>query len=376
MASSNTARALVWAALAGQVAFVAAWVVAGALEPGYDHLRQGLSELAARDAAHPWIVTAGITALGASVAALAGALSIVLPRRRGAVVLLFGATALGIVLSGVWQLDCAASVDQRCEAAWDAGRVSWEHKAHLWASLAAQVALLFTPFALARALWPGTVAAAALGAGSTGLAIAVLGLAAFVVAPDAGGLIGRAQIAVLHAWVLIVAVGVLHATRRPPSPGPLIAVRPRDFLARAWTGRGEFVLRPFVLGRVFAQRFEAHREATWISERVWRIDDEAHFAGGGVERRQMYCEFSADDHVRITAGDLPDGADVLLEEAGFRIVPFRMTYPLGPLPALVRCVDRSRVEPDGTFVNSFDVRTVGLPIPLARVTFRVRPAGD
>jgi hypothetical protein len=54
-----------------------------------------------------------------------------------------------------------------------------------------------------------------------------------------------------------------------------------------------------------------------------------------------------------------------------------VAWPIGPLPFLVRCRDRSYLEPDGTFVNEFDAVTVGIPIPLARVTFRVRPvAGE
>ena len=50
-----------------------------------------------------------------------------------------------------------------------------------------------------------------------------------------------------------------------------------------------------------------------------------------------------------------------------------MAWPIGPLPVLVRCRDLSYFEPDGTFVNVIDVRGLGIPIPLARVTFRVRP---
>jgi hypothetical protein len=79
--------------------------------------------------------------------------------------------------------------------------------------------------------------------------------------------------------------------------------------------------------------------------------------------------------VRLTADDLPDGADVQLEEGGFRLPDFRMAWPIGPLPVLLRCVDRSYVEPDGTFVNRIDVCTLGPRIPLARVTFRMRPDG-
>jgi hypothetical protein len=366
-------RGLVWLTFAGYAAFVVSWVVAGTLEPHYSHLEQGVSELAARNAAHPWIVTAGIAALAVSLGALGAALAPVLPRRRALPVALFAAAAVATALVAAFQLDCGMAVDHRCEQLWRAGQLSWHQDAHLWADFAGQVLLLFTPFALARSLWPGTVAMVALGAGVTGVVIALLSFAAYNVPGVAGGLVQRAGLGVLLVWVVTVGVGILHATRRPSRPGRLVSVRPRDFLARGWTGDGELVLRPFFLGRLFAQRCEATRASTPVSEQVWRIDDRADFGGGRSESRQMYADFVAGDHVRLTAGDLPDGADVWLEEGGFRISDFRMAWPIGPLPVTVRCVDRSYVEPDGTLVNRIDVCTLGPRIPLARATFRVRP---
>ena len=64
MAGRSTARALVWCALAGQLLFAAAWIVAGALEPSYSNVSQPVSALSARDAAHPWIVIAGLALSG------------------------------------------------------------------------------------------------------------------------------------------------------------------------------------------------------------------------------------------------------------------------------------------------------------------------
>jgi uncharacterized protein DUF998 len=368
----STARLLVWLAFAGQALFVASWVIAGALEPHYTHVEQGVSELAAANAAHPAIVTAGIVTLGLSLVALAIALGLVLPRRRALPVALFAATGGAILLTGLFPLDCGIGTDRHCRALWEAGRLSWHEDAHLWSDLAAQSLLLLTPFALARALWPGTAAAQALAAGAIGVGIAAIPLIAYGVPGSAGGLIQRAGLGVVHVWVLIVGAGILWATRAGPRTSGLIPMRPREFLARSWTGEGELVLRPFLIGRLFAQRVEARRESHWISDQVWRIDDEAYFGDGRFERRQMYCEFVSEDHVRLTADDLVDGADVWLEPEGFRLSEFRMAWPVGPLPLMVRCVDRSYFEPDGTFVNTIDVYTLGPRIPVARVTFRMR----
>ena len=77
--------------------------------------------------------------------------------------------------------------------------------------------------------------------------------------------------------------------------------------------------------------------------------------------------------MHVTGGDLPDGVDVWIEESGYRVTPFRFVFPIGPLFVPGRCRDRSTVLPDGTLVNEFEVVTLGVPIPFARLTFRVRP---
>lgn len=365
---SSTARGFVWIALAAQLAFVAAWVVAGALQPGYSHVQQGISELGADSAAHPLIVNAGLVALGIGVAAVGIALFAALPSRLACA--LFVCAGLALMAAGLIPLECGLNNDA-CERMWRAGQLGWREDAHLWAALAAQAFIGLTPFALARALWPGPAAPLALGAGAVAVA---LGAGSFLLAavhdsPD--GLVQRVGLVVVHLWVLVVGAAVLHALRSPPAPGPLVRLRPRDFFAREWTGSGELVVAPFPFWRRFPQRMEARRSSTWISEHVWRIDDEARFGPDRVQRRRMFCQFVSPERVEITGGDMPDGAVVLVEEEGFRTVPFRMRFPLGPVGVPVRVHDVSRVEPDGTLVNAFEARMLGVTI--AVTTFRVRP---
>ena len=375
MGGRSTARTLVWVAFAAQAAFFASWIVAGALEPHYSHVQSYVSELAAQNATHPWIETIGIAALGLSLIALGAALPAALPRRRALPALAFVAAGVVAGLAAAFPLDCSTTIDHHCKALQDAGDLSWHHYAHLWLGLANTIFLVLTPFALARALWPGTTAAVLLSAGSTGVGIAVLSFVGGGAPGAAAGLIQRLGLVVVLVWVVIVGVWVLWATRGARRTSGLIPMRPREFLARSWNGEGVLVLRPFFLGRLFAQRVEARRESVWISERVWRIDDEAYFGDGRFERRQMYCEFVSDSHVRLTANDLPDGADVWLEPEGFRLSEFRMAWPVGPFPLIVRCSDRSFFEPDGTFVNRIDIYSLGIRIPVARVTFRMRSSG-
>jgi hypothetical protein len=367
---AGVARKLAWAALAGQLVFIASWVVAGALQPGYSHVDQGVSELGARGAEHPLIVNAGLVVLGLTFVALGVALLAVLPSRLTAGLLV--ASGVAVIASGVIRLDCGLS-DARCEGLWRAGDLSWHESGHLWAGLAMRVLLVLTPFALAWALSPGPLGLLAAGAGFAGMAI---GVGAFLLygGDNAGdGLIQRFEFLVLHLWVLIVATGILYATRRAPAPGRLVRLRPRDFFAAEWSGEGSLVAWPFFLWRRLARPFEARRSSTWLSERLWRIDDEAGYAPDRVQRRRMYCEFVDENRIEITAGDLPEGASVHIEEDGYRMTPFRMDFPIGPLAIPIRVHDVSRVDPDGTLLNTFEARSLVFGLPLARVTFRVRP---
>jgi hypothetical protein len=217
------------------------------------------------------------------------------------------------------------------------------------------------------------VAPLAAGAGLTGIAIGVGTFFLYGNDSAGDGLLQRFEFAVMHLWVLIVAAGILHALPRPRAPGQLVRLRPRDFFAAEWSGDGTLVARPFFLGRRLAQPFEARRTSTWISDRLWRIDDEARFAPDRAQRRRMYCEFLSEDRIEITAGDLPEGAVVHIEEDGYRVTPFRMDFPIGPVTIPIRVHDVSRVEPDGTLLNIFEARALVSGLRLARVTFRVRP---
>jgi hypothetical membrane protein len=364
-------RSLAWAALAGQAVFIASWIAAGALQPGYSHIDQGVSELGAANAAHPWIVNAGTVVLGLSIAALAPAVRAVLERRRAAAVAaaLFAAAGALLALTGVFNLDCGLSRDS-CLARLHAGELSWRTYAHLWSGLGFDLALALTPFALARALWPRPSGMLALAAGVNGVVVlaVIQGLAAAEV--DGLGLVERLGLAVVHLWVSIVATGVLHSTRRATQPSAPAPLRPREFFEGSWSGEGVLVPWPFCVWRRFPVRFHARREFTWLTDEAWLMDDVASFRSGWVESRRRFFQLVAPDRIHVTADDAPDGTDLLLEEGGYRIAPYRFLVAVGPLRFALWCREEHRLEPDGTIVDAMRLRWHGLPV--ARITIRAR----
>ena len=221
-------RALAWLAIAAQVAFVAGWVVAGALEPGYSPVRSYVSELGRRGAAHPWIFDLSVVVWGAGFIALGSALALTLRTRRWARVApaLFVVAGVCAILDAPLRLDCAATISHICRVRETAGSLSWREYGHVWASFGIELSLLLTPFALARSLWPGSLARLVLG-GALVVAIALLllaGLGGWIGAHSPyswdAGLWQRIWLAVVHGWVLICAAALLLEAR---ATGPSVS---------------------------------------------------------------------------------------------------------------------------------------------------------
>ena len=352
---------------------MAAWIVLGALEDGYSHLDHHVSELGAEGAANPDLMNAAIVVLGLGIAALAPALVRVLPSRPAARVAagLFLLSGLAIIVAGPLNADCSNAVDATCQERWDEWDVDTAAKIHAWASLVAQLLFLATPFALARALWNRPVAAPTLASGIAGLGLTVAVTVLFGIdhAPD--GFTQRLGLAALHAWVILVAIGILWETRRPPVLPPATPARPSDFFSGSWEGEGGLVPWPYFFWRRFPQRLRVRRDATWLTDEVWYLDDRAWLADGTlVQYRRVFCVLEAPDRLHITSDPLLDGTEILFEEGGYRIRPYRVAVPVGPVHFGVSVRDSATVE-DGTLVNTLRVSWFGLPV--ARVELRARP---
>src|SRR5947209_10729356 len=79
-------RPLAWFALAAQAAFVAAWIVGGALQRRYSAAHSYVSALAAHGMRDPGVVIAAFVVIGFALAGLGAALRPVLPRCPAALI--------------------------------------------------------------------------------------------------------------------------------------------------------------------------------------------------------------------------------------------------------------------------------------------------
>jgi hypothetical membrane protein len=204
-------RALSWFAIFAQALFVAGWIVGWLLEPGYSPVRMYISELGRQGAAHPWIFEASIAIWGIGFIALATAMLPALRTRPWARVApaLFVLAGVFAMLTAVLRLDCADSVSRVCKARQTAGTLSWHHYGHMWTALGIQIALLLTPFALARTTWPSRLARLML---LGGVAVALLLGVDFLANFNQDGSVGlgqRMQLLIAHGWVILCAAALI-----------------------------------------------------------------------------------------------------------------------------------------------------------------------
>jgi hypothetical membrane protein len=204
-------------AASGPLAFMVAWVIASALQSGYDPARDAESALAALGADHPWITITGELLLGAGTVALAAGLATTLPGRDVAVGSALLLTAgVAIVVQALAREDCVSQLAS-CAARERAGDVSWHHTLHGMASGLAFFALPGASLVLARPFrihrhWHALAAYSVITA-----ILGLLALVTFVGTADTswGGLSEGVFITVLLAWIVVVGIRL---SQRPPVP--------------------------------------------------------------------------------------------------------------------------------------------------------------
>lgn len=141
------------AAAVGVGGFFGASIIAGALDPGYDPVREAISALAATDAEHAGVMIGGF--LLAAVAQACTAIALwqrfagVRPGRIAAVLVMLAAPAL--VVCGLARQDCSERLTS-CIDHGAAPLASTHFWVHQYVSLALFLALTVAQFLLARAL--------------------------------------------------------------------------------------------------------------------------------------------------------------------------------------------------------------------------------
>ena len=239
-ARTDLIRWLAIDSIAAQAIWLVIVVVGGLLEPGYSMVRDAVSVLGARDAAHPWLFDVGVAIWG--VGLLFAALALLLdsppglhgPRRwLGPGLIAF--TGIAQILDGFpFPADCRWTIDTTCRARELAGELSWQHYAHGITYFFGAIALQLSVFAMAWRFrgderW-GRLDLLALAGGVLGTLI-VGGLFLLGSNEPGGdyGLVQRFALAAGGFWILILTIGLLIVYSRTAiarEPGSVSAAHP------------------------------------------------------------------------------------------------------------------------------------------------------
>ena len=215
-------------AIAGPIAFTLAWLVGGLVQDEYSIRQEDISALAALDAQHGWIMTAGFLLLGVGTVALAAGLASTLkyPSARVGSVLLMVA-GIGIAVAGLARNDCSSEL-LACVIRVDAGEVSWHHTVHDTVSLVIFLALIAAPLVDARAFGRDNhwrpLRTYSIVTGSLGFVLLVLYVSQ--VADPWNGIMQRIFVSVLFVWIAVAGFRLSLAGRIQTDAGSVSGAGP------------------------------------------------------------------------------------------------------------------------------------------------------
>src|SRR5436190_12954346 len=234
-------RGLAITAIVGSWLFTVDWLVAPLWQDHYSVIDQAVSEMGGNTANLPWLLNAGIVAMGVALLACAAAVWMVLPRNGWRPLISAPLAVAGVagVVSAFATMDCSTTVNRACFDRAVAGTASWHEYAHSWAYVVGGVALTISSLAVAGALRRRRPLLAIAPAVGGGLGIA-LWVTEFTADPKFDphmhyGIYQRIGLLVSAGWVQLLAAAVLirlEEKRRASSPAWASAAPPTWSAAR------------------------------------------------------------------------------------------------------------------------------------------------
>jgi hypothetical protein len=144
----------------------------------------------------------------------------------------------------------------------------------------------------------------------------------------------------------------------------------REVFSRPWEGEAT-ISKPWWL-RWFPvpSRFRFRTEVANVTPAGWDIHDTTSFPGGATTRRTMRCEPIGRGRLRLSAGDMPGGAEITVTPDGFRFTPYTIATPvLGRIRVPLRYLDEVRLETETSLLDTIEIHFLGVRV--ATITMRL-----
>ena len=156
------------------------------------------------------------------------------------------------------------------------------------------------------------------------------------------------------------------------TPNPLT---PRAFFDGEWSGEGAIVLLPPFGWLVPPWTFSFSARPTWLSDRIWMVDEEYQFGNGETLRRRMFVVHVSPTVLHVTADDMPLGADIILNAHGFRFSPYQILALRWGRRWRLRCNDVNVVDEAGVVHDRIRFYFAGILVGTLTLKSTVRRSG-
>jgi hypothetical protein len=143
-----------------------------------------------------------------------------------------------------------------------------------------------------------------------------------------------------------------------------------EVFASPWVGEAT-IWRPWWLRWVPLQtRFEFRTEAVPTDNGVV-VNDTQTFPNGRVWERTMLGERLAPDRWRMSADDMPGGAEIAVRSDGYSFTPYTIWAPvLGSVKVPLRCHDEVQFEDEACLLDTIEFSFLGVKV--GTLTMRLR----
>lgn len=145
----------------------------------------------------------------------------------------------------------------------------------------------------------------------------------------------------------------------------------RQVFARPWAGEAT-IRRPWWLRWVplLPTRFAFRTQAVPDGNGV-RVHDTQTFPNGRTWQRTMRGELLSPGRWRMSAEDMPGGAEITVGSDGYTFTPYTIWAPvLGPVKVPLRCHDEVRFEDSERLTDTIQLHFLGIHV--GALTMRLR----
>ena len=144
--------------------------------------------------------------------------------------------------------------------------------------------------------------------------------------------------------------------------------QPKEFFTGIWKGEGELSPHPLLRWLIPKERVRFSSRSIWLSETVWVVKERFEFSSRNAIARTMLVKIVGPDRLRVTADDMPLGADIILHEKGFRFTPYYIWSRYKGRRWRLRCTDENLIDENGTIHDTIRMFFLGFPVATMRLT--------